>query len=57
MIRILASEEGFDEIFLRAILIAQYTNPQLFYDLRDIPEAERLAELDKAKNEMEELIS
>lgn len=57
MIRIYASEEGFAELYLRATLIAQYKNPQLFYNLQDIPDAERLAEIQAVEDEMKELMS
>ena len=57
MIRILASEDGFDDIYFLADMIARYKNPQMFFDLKDIPEAERLAELSVLEDMMMEKIS
>jgi len=55
-LRIYPSEDGFDEIDFLSDIIARYKNPQLFFDLKDIPEAERLAELSALEEMMKELI-
>jgi hypothetical protein len=56
MIRIYPSEEGFEEISFLSEMIARYKNPQLFFDLKDIHEVERLAELSALEEMMKELI-
>lgn len=57
MIGIYPSEDGFEELYQLANDIAVLTNPQLFYDMKDFPMVERLAELQRLKDEMGELIS
>lgn len=57
MIRILPSEDGFDEIYQLANDIAVLTNPQLFYNMKDLPIVETLEELQRLKDEMGERIS
>lgn len=57
MIKIYPSEDGFDEIYQMANDIAILTNPQLFYNRKDLSIVETLAELERLKEEMEELIS
>lgn len=43
------------ELAFLAELIARYTNAHLFHDLRDMPEAERAAEVERLKEWFEEL--
>lgn len=57
MLSIYPSEDGFDELYQLANDIAVLTNPQLFYNMKDIPIVERLEELEKTKEKMGELIS
>lgn len=57
MISIYPSEEGFEELYQLANDIAVLTNPQLFYNMKDISIVETSAELKRLKEEMEELIS
>jgi hypothetical protein len=46
-----------DEVLCElARLIAAYSNPHMFSDLKDMPEAERLSELETLKNMMGEII-
>lgn len=57
MIRIYPSEDGFETLFQLATDIAIWTNPQLFFNLKDAPELEREVELKKLKTKMGEIIS
>ena len=43
-LKIYPSEEGFEEIYVTACLIAEYTNPAMFFDLIniDLPSPEKL---------------
>lgn len=56
-LRIFPSEDGFEEIYFLADMIARYKNPQLFFDLKSIPEAEQLAELSILKDMLKEKMS
>ncbi len=51
-----ASTDDGQTFYFLASLIAAYTNAQLFYDLRDMPERERRAEIEILKSWMEELM-
>lgn len=53
MIRVYASDAP--ELVALAERIAMLTNPQLFADMRDMPDVERRAALDEAMEEMEEM--
>jgi hypothetical protein len=53
MLRVLASEAP--ELVYLAEMIAAYTNAHIHMDLRDMPEAERRAEVERLKCWMEEL--
>jgi hypothetical protein len=46
-VRIKASDENFEEMYLLQTMIAAYTNPQAHYDLHQngMPEPERRAEI------------
>lgn len=57
MIRIYPSEDGFEILFQLATDIAIWTNPHLFFNLKDVPELERKVELEKLKTKMGEIIS
>ncbi len=57
MIRGKISEDGFDVLFQLANDISILTNPQLFYNMKDLPIVETLEELDRLKEEMKERIS
>jgi hypothetical protein len=54
MLRCKASDAP--ELYRLAEQIAQLTNPQLFMDLREMAEAERRAEVETLKSQMEELM-
>jgi hypothetical protein len=43
-------------LFELATLIAAYSNPHMFFDLKDISEIERLSELESLKNLMGEIL-
>jgi hypothetical protein len=45
-----------DTLYELARLIAAYSNPHMFPDLRDMPESIRLQELEALKNLMGEII-
>lgn len=54
-LRIMPSDPQFEEVNFAADCIAKWTNAHLFFDLRDAPEAERMAEIQYYKNWLEEL--
>lgn len=54
-IRIKASDEGFEDIFAIATLIAAYKNPHIHFDLLEITEEERIRELEHLEQVMEQL--
>lgn len=56
MISIFPSEEGFEELYQLANDIAVLTNPQLFYNMKDVSIVETLVELKRLKEEMEEML-
>jgi hypothetical protein len=51
------SEDGFDVLYQLANDIAVLTNPQLFYNIKDLPIVETLVEVERLKEEMEQRIS
>jgi hypothetical protein len=53
---VLPSDPDAPTLYLLADMIARYTNAALFWDLRDMAEAERLAEVATLKAMFEELI-
>lgn len=55
-LRLKSSDEYFPLVNMLSNLISVYSNPQLFYDIKDMPEVERLAEIQRLKNWMEELM-
>lgn len=57
MLKIYPSEEGFEELYQLANDIAMLTNPQLFYDMKDLPMVEKSADLEQTKEKMGEIIS
>jgi len=56
MISSFASTDDGKTFYFIASLIAAYTNVHMFFDLRDMPEAERLAEIEMLKSWMDELM-
>ena len=56
MISTFASTDDGKTFYFLASIIAAYMNAHMFYDLRDMPEAERLAEIETLKSWMEELM-
>jgi hypothetical protein len=57
MLRIYASEDGFDELNLLQTRLHELTNWFMYTNLRDIPEVERQEELEWVRNRLEELQS
>jgi hypothetical protein len=55
-IRIFASEEGFDELYRIANNIAMLTNPQLFWDTKDMDDLICRALLAESKDQMKEMM-
>lgn len=55
MIRIYLSDPAYQEVDRVAQAIATLTNPALFWDVRQMPEAERQAALAEARECFEEL--
>lgn len=57
-IRIKASDEDFEKMYLLQTMIAAYTNPQIHYDLnqKGMPEPERKAEIAILKSMFEEMM-
>jgi hypothetical protein len=50
------NSEQDETLYELATLIAAYSNPHMFRDLKELPEEERLKELDALKNMMGEII-
>lgn len=56
ILRILPSDENYEEINILAQMIAELKNPQLFFNLQDITLEERLRWLEEAEALFEELM-
>lgn len=54
-LRVTASEAP--ELYYLSEMLARYVNAHCFYDLRDMPEAERLAEVETLKAWIQELLA
>jgi len=54
-LRILPSDEQFAEVDFISTWIARLKNPHVFYDLRDMADAERLADIAVLEGLFEEL--
>ena len=52
-LRVTASEAP--ELVYLSEMLARYINAHCFYDLRDMPEAERLAEVERLRSWIQEL--
>ena len=54
-LRVTASEAP--ELFYLSEMLARYVNANCWFDLRDMPDAERLAEVEQLRSWIEELLA
>ena len=55
-LRIKPSDEDYPLINMLSYMISVYKNPQLFWDIKDMSETERLAEVSTLETMLEELL-
>ena len=56
MLKIMPSDPNFNDVYIVATMLAVYKNTCMFYDLVDMPKAERDAEISFLETTMNELM-